>query len=196
MMREDGFSLLEVLVVVSMVGILGVVVFQTAILGLRLTFDIERTVSESIDAQLVAMYFPADVHAAESVQGTTRDCSGPADDVADEEGAWHAGVLLTWNAQKRSAAYVVTAQGKSRGHRSIVRTYCEGGVVVETRTVARFLSTVDESPAGDDVVTFVCRPRRDNCKSLSLTVQGRPDRSDNRWRYEVTAARRVSGVTP
>ncbi len=188
--NDDGFTLVEILVVLSLVGILGAVAFQTGILGLRLTFDIERTVSEAIDAQQVATYFPADVHNTEVVQGTSAGCGAPTDDLTDEAGSWHEGVLLTWDGGNRSAAYVVRPALRPEGPRSLVRTYCESGVVVKTQKVARFLPPVSDD-AGE-LVAFTCRPRPDDCRSLTLTVDGRADRADNRWRYELTAVRRIS----
>ncbi|MDQ6946606.1 MAG: prepilin-type N-terminal cleavage/methylation domain-containing protein [Actinomycetota bacterium] len=66
--REDGFTLVELLVVVAISGIISFALTESLLIGLRTTTAAEKQVSGSIDRQRVATAFVPDVQSAKTVE--------------------------------------------------------------------------------------------------------------------------------
>jgi prepilin-type N-terminal cleavage/methylation domain-containing protein len=78
--HEAGFSLVELIVVVAILGVISSVLTEALILGLRTTDGTIANVSRAAGVQILEPYFTADAHSAEVVwtDPTPTCASGPA----------------------------------------------------------------------------------------------------------------------
>lgn len=165
---DEGFTLIEMLVTIVILGIISAAIVTAIIVGLRTTDDTGRRLSESHDAQLVQVYVPNDVQSATFVSSSDTACTG-TDPV----------VMLRWTdgAVTKVASYVVESAAIDR---KLVRTYCENGTQVRSFPVAHHLG------GADPVVT--CAPACDaTFRSLRLDVT-----EAGGYAYSVSATRRAS----
>lgn len=159
---------MELLISIAIMGIIVGPIGGAIIIGLRTTDATSNRINSSRDAQLVAVYLPADVQSTSDdivVGGGNTDCSGQPNVVRLR---WKAtegldGVEVTY-----TAAYAITAGGES-GWR-LVRYYCVGGGGPQETVVARNLQdgaagvaaqdgatvsmTLREAPGGGDPTVF------------------------------------------
>lgn len=73
---QHGFSLTELLVVTTILGIIGFALTEAVILGLRTTDGTAASSSRSSATQALASYFTDDAHSAELVSNTDPACAG------------------------------------------------------------------------------------------------------------------------
>src|ERR1044071_10493789 len=82
--REDGFTLIELVIAIAILGIVTSGLATAFITTIRGTKDLHNRFIESQDAQLLATYFPSDV---QSANPTTIDTSAsPADECSGVTG--------------------------------------------------------------------------------------------------------------
>lgn len=74
---EEGFTLVEVLITVTILGIIGSAVTASMIIGLRTTDATINRLVDSQDAQLAAAFFGTDVQEADEVN--TETCVNPTE---------------------------------------------------------------------------------------------------------------------
>lgn len=174
--REDGFTLIEVLLVVVILGFISGALTESIILGLRTTEATERIVSGSLDRQLASTYFYGDVQSSDEV----------ATDAAKACPVSTPGtVTLRWNdaGVAKAASYSVDP---TEGN--LVRRYCEDGALKAQNTVASSLAAADP-------VTVTCAPAGnppDPCPSRPLKVKITVKDKSN-VAYELEGARRATG---
>jgi prepilin-type N-terminal cleavage/methylation domain-containing protein len=115
---EEGFTLVELLISTVILGILCGVITEAMIVGLRTSDNTDQRVRESVDAQLISVYFPRDAQAATQVTtGTVDACSNQISVAA-----------LSWPdpasaATTKRAAYVLGSTPS--GERLLTRWYCD-----------------------------------------------------------------------
>ncbi|MFD7032537.1 type II secretion system protein [Streptomyces sp. NPDC059917] len=148
---ESGFTLTELLVTIVILGIIGALLPQAILLGLRFTAGTERRVAATGATGTLNRYFGGDVHSADRV--TTTPACGVADVIV------HLG---------RSGSDVVYAYDRPTGALSRV-TCTDRGVV--TTLLGRFDTTTSTHP-----VTLDCGAETP-CTSpmeVTLTVRSNP----------------------
>jgi len=75
---EAGFTLVEVLVTVAILGVISFALTESIILGLRTTDDTAGRISAAATVHALSSYFTRDTQSAEEVSVTDSDCA-PAD---------------------------------------------------------------------------------------------------------------------
>lgn len=76
MRRENGVTLIELLIAIAILGVLISALAGSIIVGLRTTDDTQRRMSESHDAQFLTTYLVPDVQSAEAITTSTPACGG------------------------------------------------------------------------------------------------------------------------
>jgi prepilin-type N-terminal cleavage/methylation domain-containing protein len=174
--RDDaGLTLIELLVVVALLGLIGTTLGMAIQVGLLNFGGASTRVSNSTDAQIVSLYFPADVQStgnstspADLVVNPSNTTSTPGGNFATDAGnaecsgqpnlfrlRWDtAGIAALPAAEKHTflAAYVLAQQ---EGRWLLTRHFCVDGGGPKSTVVARNLNgnTVDDAKitvSGDD----------------------------------------------
>ncbi|HJT91504.1 MAG TPA: prepilin-type N-terminal cleavage/methylation domain-containing protein [Mycobacterium sp.] len=128
---ENGFTLLEVIVSLAILGIVGVVVTQLLFVSLNTSGAVERRLSDSLDRQRVTAAFVRDVQRSEQIAVDVPSCGGgPA-----------ALVTLTWTDRGHLAevSYLVSPDNELV---RLARRSCVAGALVDERTVTEGLVAV------------------------------------------------------
>lgn len=170
---DAGFTLVELLAAVAILGIIGAALTEAVILGLRTTSATQATSSRAAAARALASQFTDDVHSAEKVSTTDPDC-------APQPVFLH----LTWtDGVNRAVSYSLDPQDGP--DQDVVRWSCSGGGA-PTRKILGHFSRSPESASPP--VSVACDPGCSQAPSepdtVTLTIDGgRP----------VTVARRTAG---
>lgn len=173
---EGGFTLVEVLVVVAILGVVAAALTESIIIGLKTTTSTVAQVSGSFDRQRVATAFVPDVQSAQSVTKAAADpytCAGAGTHLVT--------LARTDRGVKKVASYFVETPTEGS---MLKRRYCEAGAPVIEQVVADNLSPSGAPP------TVVCDDGPDCAaptRTVTLTV------SDARGvEYKVSATPRSS----
>jgi prepilin-type N-terminal cleavage/methylation domain-containing protein len=165
---EHGFTLVELMVAVTVLGIIIVPLATSIIVGLRTTGDAQQRILEARGSQLTAAYFPFDVASSDTiVPNDANPCGGTGPAVV---------ASFDW-ADDRSptneVSYVVPAGGTD-----MYRKVCQGGTVKSTNLLA---SGIAGTP------TLTCTPNADctGATGATITVSGKSG-----WQYSVSGTRR------
>ena len=183
--REDseaGFTLMELLIVISIIGIIAPVIMGGITIGLKTTSATANRVSNSHDEQLLSVYLPADIQSVKSAgavdtSGTQLTCS-PVAPV----------LRLTWDEQADLAQAPVNYEAayslqQTDGQWQLTRYYCVNAGLVTHTVVARNLSGASAASVA------VADPR------VSLTLTGAQALHDSStFTYTISATRRTGGV--
>lgn len=177
MKREDGVTLVELLVTMAILGTVASAIVAAVIVGLRTTDVTEQRLSTSRNAQLVSAYFAGDVAASETVSLSDSTCGNVAPVVRFR---WDDTDPLGATVTKISS--YVTAVGPS-GERVLRRLSCENGTVVRDAVVAFGIAT----PGVVVTCTPACTPTGNNQPAM-VTV----DVTAGDFTFQASGARRVS----
>lgn len=184
--QSSGFTLIEVIASVVILGVIMVPLGTAMVVGFRTVFGIQERLANVADVQKLSTYFPQDV------QSVDADGVNPA--TVEDEGICKFNVgeasLITfrWDADLGNGGQTVVrylARG-SGVDSQIVRRVCRGDDPMVEIVVARHFGEVGTQPASeyllaDDVQTPVCFPR-----TCLLEIHGAYD-------YKLEAQRRVEG---
>jgi hypothetical protein len=146
---ESGATLVELLAAILIFGIIGGVLTDAIVIGLRSTAETEKAVSESVDRQFVSRWFGRDVQSADTVRRNPETaCGGEpvAPDIEVITFAWEDGDV------PKVSSYLYEA---SRGR--LVRKYCEG----QGAEAAGAETTLASALAATDPVLVECNPDPD-----------------------------------
>src|SRR5437764_10812934 len=73
---DEGFTLAELLISTVILAVIFGVITEAMVVGLRTSDNTDKRVRESVDAQLISVYFPKDAQAAKQLAtGTVDVCS-------------------------------------------------------------------------------------------------------------------------
>jgi prepilin-type N-terminal cleavage/methylation domain-containing protein len=144
--REGGFTLIEMMMAMAIMGIIVIPMTATVFIGLRTTDETSTRLAGSNDAQLLSVWLPADVQSTGNQSGDV-----VASPTANTECSGVSNLLrLKWRETQGSTTntYVAAyAMGSvSGGVRTLKRYFCVNGGTATTHLVGRNLSgSVDGS---------------------------------------------------
>ena len=138
---EAGFTLVELLVAIAILGVISFVLTESLILGLKTTDGTIAKVSRSAGIQLLEPYFTADARSAELVSTTDPSCA--TDPVI---------LHLTWTEQGTTQAVSYSLDPVGGGEQDLIRWSCSGA----GSPVRRVLGHLTHDPAGPQPVTAAC----------------------------------------
>lgn len=166
---DDGFTLVEVLVCIVILGIVMVALCAAVMIGLRSTNNANVKFDESNAAQFTALHFSSDVQGAESVSidDETSTCGGAAK------------LKLTSTSADRIVAYAVTGSSPS----TLVRRVCSPASATPME------STLASNLASAGAVAVSCNA---GCTQVTLSVDqpGAPGIAD--FDFTLVASTRIS----
>jgi len=149
---EEGFTLVEVLVAVAILGLIMTPLATAFILALRTTGESSNRIATANDSEILTVYFPPDVHGAGSQAGDVAiggaggtTCSGLTNVVtlsgrAQESPGATGASDTTW-----TVAYAVESSGA--GSWRLVRARCVNGGSPQTTRVATNLASATAATA-------------------------------------------------
>lgn len=163
---ERGLTLIELLVSITILGIVMVVLTMAVIFGLGATKNANGSLDESNAAQFTALYFSRDVQGAEqvSVDDATSTCGGAAE------------LKLTSTTADRVVAYAVTGSPLQ-----LVRRVCSPASATPTVTIL-----VPSLSAAGDVAASVSGTR------VTLDVNQPATETDTGFNFTLAASSRIS----
>lgn len=193
--KEEGFTLLEIIVAMAVLGILLVPLFAAFIQSLKMTDKAETQTGASQDSQLIASYWTKDVHNVER-SGISYDGGCPSLRATGPDDTATPLVTFRWDTQTstgelddtgelvltpKKVTWLVEGEGKRA---RIIRRYCENDLPVagQELTVADSFGEVDR--LASQLVSV-------ECSETACTI-----RIDGRYRYNLTVERRVPGLAP
>jgi prepilin-type N-terminal cleavage/methylation domain-containing protein len=183
---EDGFTLLELLLVIAILGIIVVPLGASILIGFRTTDATANRLESSHDAQMASIYFPADLQSAGDAHDDVviaptpnTDCSGVQNLVVVhwmvQEDTDNGTDFITHNYQ---AAYAFTTS--AGGPTALTRFYCKDGSEQTRTVVARNLD-----PASPGSATSEGR-------SVTVTLnEAGVTRDPSKYSYSITGTRRT-----
>lgn len=134
---ESGFSLVELIVVISILGIIGVVLTEATIIGFRTTDAVANDLSRSVAVQALQSVFTGDVQSARLVSS-----EDPAPACATTPGVF---LHLSWADQglARDVSYSLEADAGTNspavtGQGDLVRWSCTAGGSPQKKLLGRF----------------------------------------------------------
>lgn len=153
---EGGFSLIELLAVISILGVISFVLTEAFILGLKTTDGITSDVSNSVAVQALRSHFTGDAQRAQQVSTASTD----AICATGEDGAAPGSVVLqlSWTeaGTPRHVSYALDrGTPPSTGEAELVRWSCTGSSGTPDK---RMLGHFEFEPTGDLPVQAVCDP--------------------------------------
>ena len=205
--NEDGFTLIEVVMSVAILGVITVALSGVVLQHLNVSRSTQTRLSESTDQQFVSAYWQQDVS---SLGRRGFDAANPADPVPTKQSVWldaaapggcgssvPGDVVVSfawneyvvgatdpddgWDATDQEVAYVAEPTG---GQWTLVRVRCDAGAV-DRHTVAHNLVEKPE-------VTCVpsCGPALPRTVSITLKVQDLSGSTSTGYTTTLTADRR------
>jgi type II secretory pathway pseudopilin PulG len=180
---ESGFTLIELLLVVALLGAVVIPIAAAIIVGLKSTNATANRIESSHDAQMVALYLPADLQsvtndaAIVSTPSVTPACAGvPSANVLQL--SWSQQVSPTASDEFR-AQYVV-AFNDSAQNWQLTRYYCARGLLQQSTVLARNLAG-----ANAVVVNSARLPQ------LTLSITSKTAPNDAPYTFSVSGTRRT-----
>lgn len=168
---ESGFTLVELLIAVVVMGVISTVIGAAFTVGLRTMDDTSNRVSSSTDAQLLNMYLPADVQSATAATTSGIACTG----------ASNPKLQLTGDSSF-NIVYGVRAEGETF---LLERHVCTDGSVQSTIVVGRNVAGTAAEVVGVRI------PSSGTFVGASLTVIEAPSTNDPSYVFTVTGRRRT-----
>ena len=173
---EDGFTMVELLVSIAVMGVIGAGITGGIILALKTTDTTRDRVSQSADGQIASTYFITDVQGASTVSVVPADvynCGGtppagnsPAPLIRirwTDPGAPVVGTTTTTSpGVAKEASYIVETVA---GERRLTRRLCSGSSPVLAIPLARYLSTTGTPASVACVPSCSGRPQ-----TVTLTI--------------------------
>ena len=192
--REDGVSLIELLIAITITGIIMGPIGFAFYFGLHTTTDTQNSLLESNKADLLASYFTPDVQNAVTVSAKTL-LNNPVESAA-ACGTGAQGVLLLLTTDAGGASSVSYWRGTGTEQRMLFRRTCTSGVASPR---VKVIENLDLAPPGAlKTADFTCLgPGGTDCTlptwqvvTASVTQSDSADR--NVYPTTIQATRRIS----
>ncbi|WP_435772025.1 type II secretion system protein [Nocardioides sp. SYSU DS0651] len=201
---DDGFTLVEMIVTVAILGVISAALFGVVLQYLRTTNDTRARLSESTDQQFISTYWQSDVSSlgrrslsagsftvSQSVFVGTAGPGGCGDGVGavvvafawDEFPAAVTAPADAWHSEPHEVAYVLRAGTEGR---VLQRVRCRNGVADAPHTVAHHLAGAPVVSC-DTSCTAASPPNR---VSMRFTVRDADNPDSPGYQTTVTADRR------
>ena len=182
--QQGGFTLVEVLVVVVILGIIGFPLTEAVIIGFRTTDGTIANVSRSSAVELLSSSFTSDAQNADVVAATGSSCTTV--DPADLAGVF---LSLTWTDQATPKAASYALVPPAGGEQDLVRLSCVNAGPARRQILGHF----SHDPASPPPVIAACPPTPCNAasKTVTLHVQFDPSASPTPS-VDITVRRRTA----
>jgi prepilin-type N-terminal cleavage/methylation domain-containing protein len=132
---ESGYTLIELLLVIALLGFIVAPISAAIVVGLRTTSATANRINSSHDAQLVSIYLPADIQSATTVDQTGTNTGCHPNSVLYLK--WTQLVDPSSNAvDTYEAAYAIA---QNDGEWQMTRYYCVNSALVQQTVVAHNL---------------------------------------------------------
>jgi prepilin-type N-terminal cleavage/methylation domain-containing protein len=180
---DEGFTLVELMVAVAILGIVMGAITAATIVGLRTTDETSTRLSESHNAQMASTFFAHDVASASDVSLTDTACSGGATVVV--RFAWSEYTTAAGTSVPKVASYVVEHDAAEK---RLVRRLCAGAGVTLVGSVAVVhfpLSVANPVIACDLATPGTCPSATPTTVTLSMSEA-------STYRYAVSGTRRTT----
>ncbi|MDJ0771266.1 MAG: type II secretion system protein [Ilumatobacter sp.] len=162
---DRGFTLIELIVVVTMLAIVAVALTGAVSVFLRTSDDLDEKLDASHTAQLMAAFLPPDIQSAATFEDTipTPGC-----------GTGSLVVELGWTDEATSFLYVANYSIVPDGaDQQLIRTMCENGTIIATDVVGHRISSAVASAAGQTVrVDITTEPTDADPSGYSFAIAG------------------------
>lgn len=163
--NEAGFTLVELLIAISIIGMIMGAISVAFIVSLRVTDETQSRLEESHAADLTSAYFVSDFQSAETLEATC----GPAGEAILQFSWTDPGPTQgSGDDEPRAVSYVVETQD---GEKRLNRYFCVGADTAgEVVTLARLLSDTDplvECFDNDGIATTLCS---EDARTARITV--------------------------
>lgn len=182
--NDDGFTVVELLVAVVILGIVIGAVTAAIIVGLRTTDGTQQRLAESHNAQMASSFFVQDVESADMVSVPGTQCTGTGTTPVVSF-SWSEHASATGAGVPKVASYVVEQDAPGPGaEKRLVRRFCSGTPLADAGEV-----TIGHFPLSVVAPTVVCAPMP-SCsgpvKTVTMTVS-----EASTYEYSVTGTRRT-----
>lgn len=188
--RADGggFTLIEVVVALVLLGIIIVPLTAAFIQGLRRTGEIDKRLGRSADLQRISSWWTRDVGSVNptGINAPDTECPDPAAATSPDDTAL---LTFSWDdntgdaGTPKSASWVVEGSGADA---KLVRRYCEGGAPISEATLAESFGVAGQTAL--QLVSDKLGGTANFCDATSCTIK-----VSGAYAYTLTADRRVAG---
>ena len=184
---RDGFTLIEVITAIVLLGIIMVPLTAAFIQGIRRSTDVEQRLTRSANQERITSWWTKDVNNVDPQGVNDPDATCP--DPTSIPGTETALVSFSWDTQTgpnvapKSASWVLEDAGPSA---KLVRRYCEGGAPVAEATIAEGFGKAGLTSL--QLVYGTTVGQANFCTSTRCTLSVGGD-----YPYALTADRRVLG---
>jgi prepilin-type N-terminal cleavage/methylation domain-containing protein len=181
--RDDGFTVIELLIALTVSGLILAPLAAAIFVGFRTTGDTQTRLAQSDSANVLAAYFIPDVQNA-SILGfgaTQLDCgsaSGPVD------------IALTWLPYQAASSTVGYYTADVGGKTELRRRVCRGDdIVAEVKVLGNVTGGV--TPACVNSAGGACNGSLSDWRSVTLAVTQQAP-GDSPYQTTLTASRRIT----
>lgn len=186
---ESGFTLVEVLISIAMLGIVAAVIAQAIVVSAENSRQTPQRLNESHDAQLASAYLATDVQSAQKITDSSQTCS-PSSPLTGQQDL----VNFSYDGVDGGLSMASYYYGTTGGQSVVVRTFCgSDGSLQNQATIVHFAGPVPTvtcptsgNPAAACDPVIVPKPNR---VKISFTDHNNV-LGTNDYTFDVSGARR------